>query len=124
MRWTDLTLFGGLVIGLAGVVLTVRQAGRRWWARAQPRRRSTSHLEEIADLAGPTTIFGGITMMQLGNVIEHVRTLPPNVRFSLLAGAVVLLVLGLHLGRLVMRWQLRRLLAALDAESGEFTPRS
>lgn len=121
MRWTDLT---GLFIVLAGFVLIVRQVGRRWWAREQPRGRSTNYLEGIADLAGPTAIFGGLTMMQLGNVIERVRTLPPDIRFSLLSGGVVLLIFGAHLGRLMMRWQLRRLLAVLDAERSEITPRS
>jgi hypothetical protein len=126
MRWTDLTLFGGLVICLAGVVMTVRQAGRRWRAREQPRGRSTSYLEGIDDLSGPTTVFGGIAMMQLGSLAEHLHegTLPPNLRLSLLSSAVVLLVLGIHLGRLLMRWQLRRLLAGLDSGSNEITPRS
>jgi hypothetical protein len=125
MRWTDLTLLGGLLFGLAGIVLTVRQAGRRWWwAREQP-ARSTIRLEGIAELAGPTAIFGGLAMMQLGNVAEHVskRTLPPDPWLSLASGVAVLLVFGVQLGRLLMRWQLRRLGAVLDTESGEFTPR-
>lgn len=117
MGWTDLTLFAGLFICLAGVVMTVRQAGRRWRAQ-QPRVRSTNYLEGIGDLSGPATIFGGIAMMQLGSLAEHLHegTWPPNLRLSLVSSGVVLLVLGIQLGHLLMRWQLRRLLAGLDTE--------
>jgi hypothetical protein len=125
MGWTDLALLGGLCLCLAGVVLTLRQLGR-WWTREQPRGMSRRRLEGVADLAGPTALFGGIAMMQFGNVAEHVseRTLPADLWFSLLSGAAVLLVFGVHLGRLMMRWQLRRLGAVVDTESGEVTSRS
>jgi protein-S-isoprenylcysteine O-methyltransferase Ste14 len=116
LRWTDVTLIAGIFMCLAGLVLTVRQASRR---REQARRRSASYVERIGDLASQAVVFGGVALVQFGNVAKHVseRTLPANLWLSLASSTSVLLVFGVLLGRLHMRWQLRRLLAVLDTES-------
>jgi hypothetical protein len=127
MGLADLTVLAGLLIVLAGVVLTLRQVGRRlWWAREQPRRRSASYVEGIGVVASQAVLFGGMAVMLFGNIAGHIsdKTMPTNLRLSLLSGTAVLLLFGVQLGRLLMRWQVRRLLAELDTENGEVTPRS
>jgi hypothetical protein len=121
---TELTLLAGLLICLGGVVLMVRQARRqRSWSREQPPGRT--RLEGIHDLSGTAMIAGGISIMHLSSVAEHVneRTLPAHPWLSFFSGTIVLLAFGIQMGRLLMRWQLSRLQAVLDTESGEFTPR-
>jgi hypothetical protein len=125
MGLTDVTLNLGLLIGLVGVVLTLRHVGRRLsWTREHA--NSTRRIESIGELTSIAALFGGMAVMQLGTIAEHVsqRTLPPSPWLSLFSSTVVLLLFGLSLGRLFTRWQLHRLRAVLDTESGEVTTRS
>src|SRR5258708_40287116 len=127
MGWADLTLLAGVFICLAGLVLMLRQAGRGvWWAREQPRQTSARHVEGIGVFVNQTVFFGGMALTMFGNIARHIsdRTLPAKLWLSLLSGAAVLLAFGVQLGRLLIRWQVQRLLAELDAESVEITPRS
>lgn len=120
MRWTELTLAAGLVLGLAGIVLTVRQVSRRnWGARQSDRPRTAWYVEGIGDLAIQALLVGALALMQFSNVAGHIaeRTLPANLWLSFVSSAMILILFGVLLGRLLMRWQLRRLLAEIDAES-------
>ncbi len=127
MNWPDLTIFAGVFICLAGGVLTLREVGRRqWWAREQPRRRSANYVEGVGVVASQAVLFGGMPVTWFGNIAGHIinKTPPANLWLSLLSGAAVFLVFGVQLGRLAMRWQVRRLLVELDTESGEIRSRS
>jgi hypothetical protein len=119
MRWTDLTLIAGLLICLTGFVLMLRQAGQ--WARERAREKSTGHLGVFGDAVSLAALFGGIALMQLGNVAEHIsdQTLPADLWLSLVSGSLVLVVFGAQLGRLAMRLEMRRLGAARDPQSSE-----
>jgi hypothetical protein len=115
MRWTDLTLIAGLLVCVTGLVLMLRQAGR--WAR----ERSTGHLDVFGDAASLAALFGGIAVMQLGDVAEHIsdNTLPADLWLSLVSGSLVLVVFGAQLGRLAVRLEMRRLQAARDTQSNQ-----
>ncbi len=120
MYWTDLTLLNaGIIMCLAGIVLMVRQVGRRHWWTGQPARlRSARYVEAIGDLASQAVVFGGVALIQFGNVAEHIRekTLPANLWLSVVGSTLWFVMFGVVVGRLLMRWQLRSLLAAIDAE--------
>jgi hypothetical protein len=51
--------------------------------------------------------------MQLNERVWHIRALPPNPWLSLIASTLILVIFGASLGRLIMRWQLREVLAQL-----------
>jgi hypothetical protein len=114
--WADLTLDAGLLIGLAGVVLIVRQVARR--LREPTQEGTARYVEGIGDLASLTVLFGGWVVMLFGSFAEHVsdEMLPSHLRLSLFGGMGILLLFGFQLGRLFMRWQVQRLLTELDAE--------
>ena len=117
MRWTELTLLIGLLICIAAPILLVRR--RLSWVREHPGQFS-KRLESLDEIAIQALPFGGILLMQFANLVDHVReeTLPQNIWLSIGSGALMLLVFGMQLGRLLMRWQLRRLGDLLDTKSG------
>ena len=122
MSWADLMLTAGLVVGLAGIVLLIRQVGRRRsWTRASSRPRSAWYVEGVGDLACQALLVGGLVLMQLGTLARHIveRTLPTNLGLSVVASTAILVLFGIAVGRLSMRWQLRSLLAEIDAEGAQ-----
>jgi hypothetical protein len=119
LHWTDTTLDAGLIMGLVGLILTVRQVGRRHWSIHQPARlRSARFVEGVGDLASQAVVFGGLAVIQFGNVAGHIseKTLPANLWQSLIASTIVFVLFGVLVGRMLMRWRLRSLLAAIDAK--------
>jgi hypothetical protein len=114
-----MTLTTGLIVVLAGIVLMVRQVGRRhWWTRPPARLRSARYVEGIGDLASQTVVFGGGALIQFSTLARHIseKTLPANLWLSLVGTTIWFVMFGVVAGRLLMRWQLRSLLAAIDAE--------
>lgn len=121
MGWPDLMLSAGLIIGLAGATLMLREAKRKLWpARELPQPKSARYVEGIGVLASQAVVFGGMATMQFGSIAGHIsdNTRPANLGLSFVGGVAVVLLFGFQLGRLAMRWQLQRLLTELDAESG------
>jgi uncharacterized membrane protein YfcA len=112
MASTDLILLVSLLLLLVGIVLMFRQVGRRMRDLARGKHRV---VEEIADLACQSIFLGALALMQIGQIIGHVSngTLPPHRWLALTAGTLVFLLFGASLGRLMMRWQLRHVLAEL-----------
>jgi uncharacterized membrane protein len=108
------------LIALACAVLTVHQVGRR--VRETIRDRSVRQVEDIADVASQAVFFGGIALVLLGNVAQHIcdNTPPATPWLSLAACTSIVLAFGFHLGRLVMRWQMRHMLGA--PRNGETAP--
>jgi hypothetical protein len=114
-----MTLNAGLIMGLAGIVLMVRQVGRRhWWTGQAARLRSARYVEGIGDLASQAVLFGSVALIQFGNVADHMRekTLPASLWLSFVGSTIWFVMFGVAVGRVLMRWQLRSLLAAIDAE--------
>jgi hypothetical protein len=114
-----MTLTAGLIVVLAGIVLMVRQVGRRrWWTRPPARPRSARYVEGVGDLASQAVVFGGGVLIQFGTVAGHIseKTLPANLWLSLVGTTIWFVMFGVVVGRLLMRWQLRSLVAAIDSE--------
>jgi hypothetical protein len=125
MLWTDLVIIAGLGIVVTGVALMIYQQlrrGRPWYvsARVTGGVRRSDRLDSMGEIAVQASVFGGIALIQLANVSEW--TLPHGLGLSLAACAAMLLVLGVHVGRLLMRWQLGRLHTTTDGESGASAP--
>jgi len=118
LQWTDTTLDAGLIVVLAGIVLMVRQVGRRHWTRQPARLRSARYVEGVGDLASQAVVFGGGVLIQFGTIARHIseKTLPGNLWLSLVGTTIWFVMFGVVVGRLLMRWQLRSVLAAIDAE--------
>jgi hypothetical protein len=106
MLWVSLTTF------LIGLVLMIRQIGRRIRELARGKRRV---VEGQADLACQSIFLGAFALMQLNEIVGHIGkgTLSPDPWLSLIASTLIFVVFGASLGRLIMRWQLREVLAQL-----------
>lgn len=124
MHSANMFLDAGLLIGLAGIALAVRQVRRR--LRESVSARLARKVEEIADIGCVTVIFGAMVVMQFGSIALHISDqTPPSVPwFTLLSSLSIVLLFGFSLGRLVMRWQVRRLLTPPAIENGELTSRA
>jgi hypothetical protein len=124
MHGADVAILAGLLAALAGAALTVRQAGRR--LREPARERAARKVEEIADIASQAVLFGGIALVMFGNAAQHMSgNTPPAVPWlSLTSSTAIVLIFGFHLGRLVMRWQVRNLVDEPGVEKGEAAARS
>jgi len=123
LGWPDWILFAGLLVGLAGAALMFREVKRRFWAgQNRPQPRSARYVEGIGVLVSQAMIFGAMATMQFGSIAGHIsdHTPPANLKLSLLGGVSVVLLFGFQVGRLAMRWQVHRLLAEFDEQSGEF----
>ena len=120
MQWPDILLLIGMFVCLAGAFLAVplirRQLG---WIREHP-RRSSKRLESMSEIAIPAVPLAGILLLQFANLADHVReeTLPQNIWLTIGSGSGLLLIFGMQLGRLLMRWQLQHLGGLLDTKSG------
>lgn len=123
MASTDLILLVSLLLLFVGMVLTFRQVGRRVREIAQGKHRN---VEQTADIAGQSIFFGALALMQLGQLVGHVSKgeLPPDPWLSVIASTLIFLLFGASLGRLLMRWQLRHVLADLGIGTGQLPNRS
>jgi hypothetical protein len=110
---SDVMLVVALLVILVGVLLMIRQLSRRMRELVRGKHRV---VEETADLACQSLFLGGLALMELAQLIGHVsdRRLRPDPWLSLTASTGIVLLFGLSLGRLVMRWQLRHVLAELE----------
>jgi hypothetical protein len=108
----DILLRVSLVTLLIGLVLMVRQIGRRIRELAQGKRRV---VEGQADLACQSIFLGALALMQLNELVGHIskKTLPPDPWLSLIESTMIFVIFGASLGRLIIRWQLREVLAQL-----------
>ena len=122
MGWPDWLLSAGLLIGLMGAGLTLREVWRRrGQAREPPQPRSARYVEGIGVLVSQVVVFGGMALIQFGNIAGHMidNTRPEHLGLSFAGSVAIVLLFGFQLGRLVMRWQVQRLLTELDTESDE-----
>jgi hypothetical protein len=121
LRWIELvTVIAGVILCLAGLVLTIRRLGRRHGLiHQQACPRSARYVEAVGDLASQAVVFGGVALIQFGNVAQHISewTVPANLWLSFVSSTMVFVLFGVVLGRLHMRWQLRGFLSELDMES-------
>lgn len=112
----DSMLVVSLLVLLVGIVLTTRQLKRRLRELARGTHRV---VEEPADLACQAMFLGGLALMQLSQISDHIinRSLPPDPWLSLTASTLTLVLFGISLGRLLMRWQLRHVCGELNSDA-------
>jgi hypothetical protein len=125
MSWTELTIWAGfLTIPVSVALILVLVARRLRWLRTRP--PGVRHIEGIAEIAAQAIPVGGLVLLNFGGFAERVeaRALPSNLWLWLGGIAGMLLLFGVHLGRLLMRWQLQQLGDTLDTKSGEFATRA
>ena len=120
MSWTDGAITVGLCITLAAAAVMFRLVFIRW-RRLQEPRLPRNRLEDIGEIGCQVALWGGIAIMQFANLMEHTRDKTAS-WLSVAGAASVLLILGVHLGRMHMRWQLRALHGTIDGASGEILP--
>ena len=113
MSSTDTMLSVSLVALLIGLVLMVRQVRRRIRELARGKHRV---VEEQADLACQSIFLGALALMQLSQLIGHISrgALTPDRWLSLTGSTLIFVIFGVSLGRLIMRWQLRDVVARFD----------
>ena len=127
MDWTDVTSWTGFLVVLVGIAMTIFLIVRRLrWMRNRPPGTSARRLEGSLEIAAQAVLFGGMALMNFGSFAGHVTAgaLPRHLWLTLAGGAAMLVLFGVHLGRLLMRWQLRQLGDTLDTRSGEFATRA
>jgi hypothetical protein len=80
----------------------------------------------VGEIATQAATFGGMVLVQVGDIAKRMNegAFPHDAGLILAGSAAGLLVFGVHLGRLLMRWQLCRLQATIDGESGLITARA
>ncbi|HSV02012.1 MAG TPA: hypothetical protein VLI41_02305 [Phenylobacterium sp.] len=123
----EVTRWVGFLIILAGAGLTFHLMARRLRAmRNRAPGTPLRRLESSAEIASQAVLFGGGTLMNFASFAENVSagTLPNHLWLTLYGNAAMLVLLGLHLGRLFMRWQLKHLGGVLDTASGAFMARA
>lgn len=127
MPWTDVMRWVGFLIILAGAGLTFHLMARRLrQLRARPPGTPVRRLETGAEMASQAVLFGGATLMNFAGFAQHVDagTLPSHLWLTVYGNAAMLVLLGLHLGRLFMRWQLQHLDGMIDATSAAVMARA
>ena len=117
MTWFVVMITGICVI-IIGSVMTVRLGVLRLRGSQRP-SISPNRLESMTELASQVAVFAGMAMIQLASTIDHMSERTSGL--SLAASVAVSLTLGVHLGRLLMRWQLWQLDATIDGVSGKIT---
>ena len=127
MPWMEVTNWIGFLIILGGAGMTFHLMARRLrQRRASPPGSPVQRLESSAEIASQVVLFGGMTLMIISQFAEHVsaRSLPSHLWLTFSGNAAMLVLFGLPLGRLFMRWQLQHLGGMVDAASGEFMARA
>lgn len=111
---SELMLLVSLMVMFVGFVLMTRQIGRRVRELVRGKQRI---VEGTADIACQSIFFGGLALLQLSQLVEHVNkgALPPDPWLSLTASTSIFILFGASLGRLLLRWQLRDVLSDLDS---------
>lgn len=113
---TDSMLVVSLLVLLVGLPLMIRQLSRRVRELARGTHRV---VEETADLACQALFLGGLALMGLSQVTYHVinRSLSADPWLSLTGSTLTLVLFGISLGRLLMRWQLRHVCGELNSDA-------
>ena len=113
MQWNEIVLIAGVCAAFAGGIASLFFTSRR--LREWRRRESTTHLtitnrlESMGELCAVALFWAGIVLVELGIIANQIErgTSHQRLAFSLVAGALSLLVCGAALGRLSLRWQLQ-----------------
>jgi hypothetical protein len=118
MRWPYLAIASGILICLGAGLLSLLLASRR---QRLARGRGAKLFEGLDEIASQAAFAGGLLLMGVANLSALASVgVSPERHTALVATATILvLLLGVQLGRLLMRYQLRRLRGLLDTVTGE-----
>ncbi len=113
----------GILTSLSAFVLTLRFVRDR---QGLARERGRKYFPGIGEVAAQAAFSGGILLMTAANPIAlgGLGMLPAIFSLPLTLVAILILLFGVQLGRLLMRYQLGRLGAAIDTTTGEVLTRT
>lgn len=123
MYWRYVAFSLGSLTSLGALILTMRFArDRRRLAREEGRK----YFQGIGEIAAQAGFSGGFLLMAAANPIAlgGLGMLPAIFTLPLALVAILILLFGVQLGRLLMRYQLRRLGTVVDTATGEVLTRS
>jgi hypothetical protein len=123
MLWSYLIFVSALLICMgsgAGIVIL----GRRRKMLATD--RGTHRVEGIAELASQVGFSAGLFFMAAVNfsVLLRLTAFPHSLAIPVACALILVLILGVQLGRLVLRYQLSRLQGELNTVTGEIAAKS
>ena len=110
MEWNDIAIMIGVRVVLIGAIASTPLAFRRWRHPPQQTHLTTTFpIEGVRELAGRAAFLAGLVLMQVGDLAKD---LPHGASHQWLAvqlvtSALLLLLCGVVIGRLSVRWQLR-----------------
>lgn len=122
MHWPYVAIASGVFIGLGAVVVKVLLARRR---QISARETGKTLIEGVVEMACQSALFVGLLLIAVAN-LETIAMLDASRSIlirSIVLAALLVLCLGVQLGRLLMRYQLSRLRGVLDTVSGEIAPK-
>jgi hypothetical protein len=118
VRWPYVEIASSILICLGGGLLTVFLASRR---ERFDRYTGTKHVQGLGEIASQAAFSGGLLLMVVSDlgVLARVPMSSASRTVLVVSAAILVLLFGVQLGRLLMRYQLRRLHALLDTVTGE-----
>ena len=123
MHWPYLAIIFGTLIGLGSIVLKGFLASRR---QRLASARGTRQIEGIGEVASQAAISGSMLLVAAASfsVVATLEREAATLTFSIICAVILVLLFGVQLGRLLMRYQLRRLRALVDTVTGEVVTKS
>lgn len=119
MPWTYLAIFSAVPIGFGTGSIAVALAARR---ERLARQRGTRHFQGIAEIASHAGFAASLLLIAAADfsLLTSPIRLP---MLPLISTLILVLLFGIQLGRLLMRYQLSRLDGILDTATGEVITR-
>jgi hypothetical protein len=108
MDWNDIATMIGAGVMLVGAFASTPPVFRRGRHPPQQTHLTTTFpIESVRELTGTAAFFAGIVLMQAGVVAGDLRYGASYQWLALATSAFSLLLCGVAIGRLSLRWQLR-----------------
>lgn len=120
MSWNYVIFVAGLLVCLGAGTIFLLLANRRQKLECE---RRTRYFQSVPEIASQSVFSSGWVLIAVAN-FNILRSLSrPQADFTLpvLSILILTLILGVQLGRLLIRCQLRRLGALLNTVTGEIT---
>jgi len=117
----SLIIVSALLICFASGAAIVILGSRR---KALARDRGTKQIEGIAELASQAAFSCGLSLIGAINFSVLATPFPPSLAFPVACALILVLVLGIQLGRLLLRYQLSRLSGELNTVTGQVVAES
>lgn len=116
MHWSYLAIVFGVLISVGAGVLTLLSAGRR---QRLTRETGNKHFEGIPEIASQAGFCGGLLLIAAADFYTLLSLKSADPTIPIVCAVILVTLLGMQLGRLLMRYQLRRFGGLLDTVTGE-----